>query len=54
VLSPAAITTFRSARCVRIIYSGRVGPVMDRQKIIAVFFAFLMAMWMIATAATLL
>jgi len=27
---------------------------MDRQKIIAVFFAFLMAMWMIATAATLI
>jgi len=27
---------------------------MDRQKLIAVFFAFLMAMWMIATAATLI
>jgi len=27
---------------------------MDRQKIIAVFFAFLMAMWLVATAATLL
>jgi len=27
---------------------------MDRQKIIAIFFAFLMAMWMFATAATML
>lgn len=26
----------------------------DRQKIIALFFAFLMVMWMVATAATLL
>lgn len=27
---------------------------MDRQKLIAIFFAFLMAMWLVATAATLL
>lgn len=29
-------------------------PGMDRQKIIALFFALLMALWMIATAATLI
>jgi len=27
---------------------------MDKQKILAIFFAFLMAMWLVATAATLL
>jgi hypothetical protein len=37
-----------------IISTGGIQGGMDRQKILAIFFALLMAMWLVATAATLL